>query len=415
MLKQAHLKFSFFTGKNLHLGVSGSIAAYKTLELMRAWQNNGIRVSVTLTKAAREFVTPTSFTALGATQVYTDMFNDPAESIFAHLEPSQNADAMVIAPASASTISRLASGSAEEMLAAQALAFDRPVVISPAMHPRMWANKATQANWAALKQRGYICIEPGCGQTACGEQGEGRMTDVREIYLAGLKALNDQDMKGQTLLITIGPTREFWDGVRFISNPSSGLMGAALAVAAYLRGATVEAVCGPGVPWLPAPIVRHEVSTAEEMLNVCQKAWPKSTLGCFSAAVCDFKPSLPAGTGGGTGGKEKLKKEALGARPCLQLEATPDVLHTLSKSKNSNQRIIAFAAETSELKQNAVKKMNEKNADMIVGNIVGRPNSGFESPNNTVMLLEKSGGAVDLPAMPKADIAWRIWDCFLQL
>ncbi len=411
MLKQAHFKFSVFTGRILHLGVSGSIAAYKMLDLIRAWKNVGINVSVTLTKGATNFVTPMSFSALGASHVYGEMFDDKADSCFAHLEPGQEADVMVIAPATASTISRLATGSAEEMLAAQALAFDGPTVISPAMHPKMWANKATQANWATLKERGYICVEPACGQTACGEQGEGRMTDVREIYLAALKALSPQDLEGQTVLITIGPTREFWDGVRFISNPSSGLMGASLAIAAYLRGATVQAVCGPGVPWLPKLINRHEVSTANEMLDVCQNIWPNSTLGCFTAAVCDFKPNIPANIEAG----EKLKKETLGASPCLQLEATPDVLRTLSQSKKDNQRIIAFAAETSELKENALKKMSEKNADMIVANIVGKPNTGFESPNNTVMLLEKSGKSMNLPAMPKADIAWRIWDSFLQL
>ena len=411
MLKQAHFKFSVFTGRILHLGVSGSIAAYKMLDLIRAWKNVGINVSVTLTKGATNFVTPMSFSALGASHVYGEMFDDKADSCFAHLEPGQEADVMVIAPATASTISRLATGSAEEMLAAQALAFDGPTVISPAMHPKMWANKATQANWATLKERGYICVEPACGQTACGEQGEGRMTDVREIYLAALKALSPQDLEGQTVLITIGPTREFWDGVRFISNPSSGLMGASLAIAAYLRGATVQAVCGPGVPWLPKLINRHEVSTANEMLDVCQNIWPSSTLGCFTAAVCDFKPNIPANVEAG----EKLKKETLGASPCLQLEATPDGLRTLSQSKKDNQRIIAFAAETSELKENALKKMSEKNADMIVANIVGKPNTGFESPNNTVMLLEKSGKSMNLPAMPKADIAWRIWDSFLQL
>lgn len=406
MLKQPHLKFSEFTGKSLHLGVSGSIAAYKTLEIMRAWLSCGIKVSVTLTQASQAFVTPMSYIALGASRIYGAMFA-PGESPFAHLEPGQEADAMVIAPATATSIARIARGTAEEMLSAQVLAFGGPCAIAPAMHPRMWANEATKTNWESLKQRGYICVEPACGRTACGEEGEGRMADIREIYLAGLKALTKQDMDGQTLLITIGPTREFWDGVRFISNPSSGLMGASMAIAAYLRGAKVIAVCGPGVPWLPSAIERHESVSAKDMLATCELYWPQSTLGVFSAAVCDYCPAEQ--------GTEKLKKHSLGATPVLKLTGTPDVLATLSKTKTTAQRIIAFAAETSELKQNAVQKMEAKNADMIVANEVGKPGTGFESVNNKVTLLAKDGGVQDLPLLAKADIAWRIWDIFLKV
>ena len=405
MLRAPHFKFSHFTGKKLHLGVSGSVSAYKTLELLRAWKGLGIAVSVTLTDGAREFVTPMAYLSLGASKVYGAMFEQ--SDIFAHLEPGQQADAMVIAPATASVLSRLASGDASEMLAAQALALDKPKLVAPAMHPRMWANSATQANWSTLKERGFIAVEPACGQTACGEEGQGRLADVREIYLAALRALVPQDMQGQTLLLTIGPTREFWDGVRFVSNPSSGLMGAALAVAAWIRGAEIKAVCGPGVPWLPGGVERTNVDSAAEMLAACETFWPECTLGCFAAAVCDYRPAEQGG--------EKLKKESLGESPSLPLANNPDIAATLGAAKGVNQRSIIFAAETSELKNNAIKKLASKNADMIVANIVGKPGIGFESENNQVSLLDKNGGLLDLPVMSKADIAWRIWDVFLNL
>lgn len=404
MLKQAYLKYNYFAGKNLHMGVCGSVAAYKSLELLRALKAVGINVSITLTLAATEFVTPMAYLSLGATKVYGPMLS--LDNVFSHLEPGQQADAMLILPATASTMARLATGDASEMLVAQALAFDRPKVIAPAMHPRMWYNPATQTNWSILKERGYMTVGPGCGLLACGEEGEGRLADVRDIYLTALKAMTPQDMHGQTLLITIGPTREFWGGVRFVSNPSSGLMGAAIAAAAWLRGAKIKAVCGHGVPWLPIETERIDVETADEMLTASESVWEDCTLGCFSAAVCDYRP-VDQGT-------DKLKKESLGNTPSLPLAKNPDIAATLGQKKTSSQRSIVFAAETSELKQNAMKKLALKNADMIVANIVGKPGVGFESENNQVSLLDKNDGVLDLPVMTKADIAWKIWDVFLK-
>ena len=252
-------------------------------------------------------------------------------------------------------------------------------------------------------------MEPEFGRTACGEEGEGRLLDLRELFLASLAALSPKDMQGQTVLLTIGPTREFWDGVGFISNPSSGIMGAALAVAAVLRGARVKAVCGPGVPWLPKGVERHNVVNAEEMFGRAKALWPACSTGCFTAAVCDFKPA--------ESGCEKLKKNALGCEPELRLQANPDILQTLAAEKTKAQRLIAFAAETSNLKANALSKLEAKNADFMVGNLVGkgaRAGEGFESENNTVSLMDRSGKTVDLPAMSKSDVAWKIWDFFLQ-
>ncbi len=396
-----YLKFDIFAGKKLHLGVTGSIAAYKALDLLRAWQDVGIKVSVTLTEAAKRFVPPLSFEALGASPVYREMFA-PGRDALAHLEPGSEAGAMVIAPASAATLSRLAHGGADEMLCAQALAFAGPIVLAPAMNPRMWANAATQDNWRTLLERGYAGVAPCSGRTACLEVGEGRLADLREIYLAALRCLAGQDLAGRRVLVTLGPTREFWDGVRFLSNPSTGTMGAALAVAAWLRGAEVTAVCGPGAPWLPQEIKRVDVVSAREMLAAGEQYFPAADYACFCAAVADFSPSDVA--------EGKLKKAELGDAPQLPLRANPDVLATLAARKTAGQRIIAFAAESGNLESNARAKLERKNADMLVGNLVNRPDSGFGDGKNTVQIWDRHGGHEQLPPLPKAEVAWRIWD-----
>ena len=276
--------------KRLHLGVCGSVACCRAADLLRAWRALDLHVSVTLTPGARQFVTPLLFAALGAAPVYTDMFT-PGEDVFAHLEPGQHAHALVVAPASADALARLAHGAANDMLAAQALAFDGPLVLAPAMNPRMWAHPATQANAALLQERGAQIVRPGCGGTACGDQGEGRLAPLTDIFLAGLRALAPQDMAGKKVLVTLGPTREAWDGVRYWSNPSTGLMGAALAVCAWLRGAAVTAVCGPGVSYaLPRDLDRRDVTNAREMHAVAAALWPGMDMGIFTAAVADFSP-----------------------------------------------------------------------------------------------------------------------------
>lgn len=403
---ETHLNFDVFAGRRLHLGVSGSIAVYKALDLLRAWQDVGLKVSVTLTEAAKQFVAPLSFEALGACPVYGHMFAAGQDPL-AHLAPGAEAEVMVIAPASASTLARLAGGSAEEMLCAQALAFAGPVVLAPAMNPRMWANAATQANWQTLLSRGCVGVTPGIGRTACLEVGEGRLADLRDIYCAALRCLAAQDFAGKRVLLTLGPTREFWDGVRFLSNPSSGLMGAALAVAAWLRGAEVTAVCGPGAPWLPQGIARVDVVSAREMMAASEAHFSDADYACFCAAVADFYP-LKQSTA-------KLKKNDLGGDIQLALTANPDILATLAARKQTGQRIIAFAAETDELARHAVDKLKRKNADMLVGNLVNQPDSGFGGANNTVQIWDKQGRHAELPSLAKTEIAWRIWTWALQL
>lgn len=404
-----HLAFKGYLGRRMHLGVCGSIAAYKALDLVRMFRDTGADVGVTLTDAARKFVTPLSFEALGASPVHGAMF--PAgeganEHVFGHLMPGESCHAFLIAPATASALARLAGGLADDMLSCQALAFPAPLVIAPAMNPRMWHNAATQENWARLKARGHVCIEPGCGRTACMEEGQGRLADLNEIYLYGLRAMTPQDLAGKRVMITLGPTREKWDGVRFWSNPSTGTMGACFAVAAWLRGATVHAVAGPGVPWLPAMVQRHDVASARQMFEAAEGLWPAMDIGVFTAAVADYSP-VPYGD-------EKFKK---GGAEELVVRFTPttDILKTLGAAKGAHQRIVGFAAETSAMPENARKKLRAKNADMVVGNIVGRPDSGFQSPTNEVFVTDRNGRQEEWPVQPKTEVAWRVLDWLLQL
>ncbi len=402
---RTHFAFTGYLGKRLHLGVSGSIAAYKALDLVRMFRDTGADVGVTLTESARQFVTPLSFEALGASPVFADMY-PVGDDVFGHLTPGEAAHAMLIAPATATTLARLANGLADDMLSCQALAFPHPLVIAPAMNPRMWHNAATQENWARLAQRGHICIAPGCGRTACMEEGQGRLASLDEIFLYTLRALTPQDMAGRTVMVTLGPTREQWDGVRFWSNPSSGTMGAGLAIAAWLRGAEVHAVCGPGTPWLPPAIQQHPVTSARQMYEAADALWSTMDTGIFTAAVADFTP-VPFGDA-------KFKKHGADELT-VHFTPTADILRTLGQRKQHGQKIVGFAAETSNLQESAQAKLRAKNADMIVGNIVGKPGSGFQSATNAVFVTDRTGRCEEWPVQPKTEVAWRILDWLLQL
>ena len=390
----------------LHLGVTGSIAAYRAPDLVRQWQDAGLSVSVTLTAAAQKFITPLTFTALGAAPVYTSLFDDPqAPSPFAHLEPGQVAQALVIAPASASTLARLAQGQADEILACQTLAFRGRPVIAPAMNPAMWSNPATQANIATLRSRGYAVVEPGWGRTACGEEGQGRLADLREIYLAGLCALAPQDMRGMRVLVTLGPTREHWDGLRYWTNPSTGAMGASIAVAAWMRGARVEAICGPGTPWLPSGIVRHDVDSAREMFETASDLWPQCDTGVFTAAVADFSPE-PAGDAA-----HKFKKSSAPDGFSIRFIPNPDILKTLSLSRRPEQKVIGFAAESMDLETSVRGKLVSKKADLVVGNLI---RDGFGTADNTVFVADASGREERWTHLSKPDVAWRLLSWLLS-
>lgn len=397
----AHYCFDTFHGKRLHLGVTGSIAAYKALDLTRAFSRLDIQVGATLTASARQFVTELSLNALGADPLYTDMFAAGAQ--FDHLEPSV-ADAFLVAPATANIIAKMACGIADDLLSTQLLAYAGPILVAPAMNPRMWSAKATRHNWSVLGDRGVRRIEPECGDVACGDNGQGRLAALDEIFVQTLAALSPQDLRGKKIMVTLGPTREYFDKARFWSNPSSGNMGGAIAVAAALRGAEVTAVTGPVDISLPSMIKRIPVTTAREMFDAASAIFPTQDIGCFTAAVADFRP--PACAAG------KFKKD--GAPLSLTFETNPDILSTLSQSKTQGQQTVGFAAEAQNLEANAASKLQRKNLDLIVANPIDETGAGFGAATNRVLVMDRFGRKEDWPKLPKTEIAWRIWDWILM-
>jgi phosphopantothenoylcysteine decarboxylase/phosphopantothenate--cysteine ligase len=406
------MTFSAFQGRCLHLGVSGSVAAYKAVELMRLWQRGGIEVSVTLTEAAARFISPLTFASLGAQCVSTHIFDERESGPpFAHLAPGEVCDAFVIAPATATTLARLAYGMADEILSAQALAFPDPLVLAPAMNPRMWNNSVTQANARLLASRGHILVGPDHGVAACGETGTGKLADVEEIYYAGLRALCRKacgsDLSGRSVLVTLGSTREAWDGVRYWTNPSTGHMGACLACAAWLRGAETHVVAGPGAVRLPSAIRRTDVTSAREMYAAARDIWPSMDAGIFTAAVADFSP-MPLGA-------HKFKKTGAEQGFSIAFTPNPDILRELASTKKPGQRVLGFAAETNDLEQNTRAKVRSKGADIIVGNRVGLPGSGFASPTNEVFVVDASEREEAWPELPKPDVAWRLLNWLFSL
>jgi phosphopantothenoylcysteine decarboxylase/phosphopantothenate--cysteine ligase len=397
-----HLAFSL-PGRRVHLGVCGSIAAYRAPDILRNLKSADIACGVTLTPSAARFIAPLTFRALDASPVYAAMFDEHG-SPFAHLEPGQQAQAMLIAPASATTIARLAAGLADELLAAQALAFAGPLILAPAMNPKMWGHAATMANIDALRGRGVVIVPPARGHTACGEQGQGRLAALDDIHLAVLRALAPQDLAGRRILITMGPTREYWDDLRHWTNASSGVMGACLAVAAWLRGAAVDAVCGPGCPWLPDGVVRHDVVTAGQMMERAAALWDEADTGIFAAAVADFRPE--AHDGG------KFKKDAAPEGFVVRFTPTADILASLAAKKRPQQTIVAFAAESDNLEQSVRDKLQRKNADLILGNLIA---DGFGTSRNTTLVLDRNGRMRHWIDQPKATIAWDALSWLLSL
>ncbi|WP_419786205.1 bifunctional phosphopantothenoylcysteine decarboxylase/phosphopantothenate--cysteine ligase CoaBC [Pseudodesulfovibrio sp.] len=404
---QPHYRFAGFMGKRVHLGVTGSIAAYKSLDLLRSLQESGCLVSATITESAAEFVRPLSFEALGASPVYGNMFDgSPSGSAFGHLEPGQVGDVMVIAPATAATMARLAFGLADDMLSCQALAFPGPKIVAPAMNPRMWNAPATQRNLDMLGDLGYTRVLPACGHVACGDIGSGRLAPVDEIFIAVLRALAPQDLSGKKVMVTLGPTREPWDAVRFWSNPSSGLMGACMAMAAYLRGADVTVVAGPTALTFPDAITVCPVTTAREMFDAATGLWSDMDMACCTAAVADFCPKPYGDT--------KFKK-ASGAGEGITVEfmPNPDILRTLGESKKDGQKLIGFAAETGNVKAEAERKLKSKHLDLLAANDVSREGSGFGTATNEMFVINASGRMETWPQLDKTEVAWRLWDHLL--
>jgi phosphopantothenoylcysteine decarboxylase / phosphopantothenate---cysteine ligase len=388
------------SGKRIVLIISGGIAAYKALELIRRLRERGASVRCILTAGGAQFVTALSVAALSEDKVYSELFSLTDESEMGHIRLSREADLVVVAPASADIVARMAAGIADDLATTALLATDKPVMVAPAMNLFMWAHPATQANVAALEKRGVRRVGPGSGDLACGEVGAGRMAEVPEI-LAAIEGLFSAGagLAGLRALVTSGPTYEPIDPVRFIGNRSSGRQGHAIAAALARRGATTLLVSGPTAEPDPAGVEVRRVETARQMLEACQGALPVDMAVC-AAAVSDWAVAKPA--------TQKLKKN--GGAPKLELSANPDILAALSAPGNARPRlVVGFAAETEKVVENATKKRAKKGCDWILANDVSADTGTFGGTENTVHLISAQG-VEDWPRLSKQAVADRLGD-----
>jgi phosphopantothenoylcysteine decarboxylase / phosphopantothenate---cysteine ligase len=393
------------------LGVTGGVAAYKAAELVRLLQQDGFSVQVVMTRGAREFVTPLTFAALSGQKVITDLFGDSSggeanlESAIEHIAVAQRTDLLLVAPATADTIAKFARGIADDFLTTLYLASTAPVVVAPAMNVNMWNHAATQENIAALRARGVVVVDPAEGYLACGLIGAGRLAGQAEIVAAVREVLKAQrDLDGETVLVTAGPTYEDLDPVRYITNRSSGKMGYAVAEAAALRGAKVILVSGPANLETPAGVNRIDVRSANEMHAAVVERIADASIAIFAAAVADYRPVEQRA--------EKIKKGS--ALFTISLEQTTDILADVAKNKG-RRIIVGFAAETDHVAENARKKLQSKNADLIVANDVTAEGAGFDRDTNIVTLFSRDGRDLALPKMNKSEVALRILDEVVRL
>jgi len=390
------------------LGVSGGIAAYKAAEIVRLLQDRGIRVQVVMTAAAQEFVRPLTFAALSGEKVITGMFGSAEsqanlESAIEHIAVAQAIDALLVAPATADVLARFAQGIASDFLSTLYLATTAPVVVAPAMNVNMWNHAATQANLEILRKRGVRIVEPGQGYLACGMTGAGRLAENETIVSAVMEALGAaQDLAGETVLVTAGPTREMIDPVRYLTNRSSGRMGYAIAEGALRRGARVLLITGPTAIAAPDATEVTRVQTADEMLAAVLKLLPESTAVIMTAAVADFHPKAAA--------KQKIKRKG---EMTLELEPTADILAQVARSKTS-QIVVGFAAETENVLENARQKLASKSLDAIVVNDVSRDGIGFDSDRNAVTIISQNE-VIEVPETSKWEVAHRVLDQVVKL
>jgi len=397
---------------NVALGVGGGIAAYKAAELARALMERGCTVQVLMTSAAEEFIRPLTFAALTGRKVITNLFSsasaeDTLSSSIEHIRVAQENNVLVIAPATADLLAKLAHGLADDFLTTTYLAFTGKVVLAPAMNTNMWNHPATQENLRILRERGHLIVAPADGYLACGMVGPGRLAEAEIIadVVAGLaKGQRNRDLEGETVLITAGPTQEPLDPVRYLTNRSSGKMGYALVEAALSRGARVILVSGPVALTPPRGAEVIPVRTALEMRKAVMDHLEQSTMIIKAAAVADYyRADAP---------EQKVKKTA--ARLSLQLDPTPDILAECGRKKG-DRLLVGFAAETQNLLEEARRKMESKNCDMVVANLVSQQGVGFESNENEVVLVTRTGETVPVAQAAKKSIAHRIFDEIIKL
>ena len=382
-------------GKKIILGITGGIAAYKAIELARLFIKSGASVWPVMTKASANFITPLTLQTVAGNPVARDMFDLTQESRISHIELAEKADIVVVAPATANIIGKVASGIADDLLTTVIMATRAPLLFAPAMNSNMYENKIVQANIERLKKNGCSFIGPEEGELACGYEGRGRLAPVEDIVDAAEECLAPKDLKGEKVLVTAGPTREAIDPVRFISNPSSGRMGYAIARAAKRRGAEVVLVSGPSHLNPPRGVTFIKTTTAEEIAEATMRHYPQSTVVIMAAAVSDYRPRISH--------RKKVKKEE--ARINIELERTQDILKELG-SRKRGQFLVGFALETENMLANAKKKLKEKRLDMIVANDPG----GFDGEITQVTIIEGEDIVEHLPPFPKNEVAERILD-----
>jgi phosphopantothenoylcysteine decarboxylase / phosphopantothenate---cysteine ligase len=409
------------------LGVSGGIAAYKAVEVMRLLQKSGGEVSVAMTRHATEFVQPLTFRALTDGPVIVDDYDPSNPDPIAHVNFSQHIDLLLIVPATANIIAKFANGVADDFLSSTYLASTAPVLIAPAMNTTMWEQPATQRNIEQLKRDGVRFVEPVAGELACKTVGTGKLEDVENIVRQALELVQSPkskvqrssnqrsaldlgpmtlDLKGERLLITVGGTREAIDPVRFISNHSSGKMGFAVAEAAAARGAEVTVVAGQTMVAPPENVRVIKAISAKEMFDAVMKELPTATVFVGAAAVADYAPANAADA--------KIKKDGRDSLT-LELKKTPDILSEVSKRRRDGQLVVGFAAETNDVVTYAKIKMGKKGLDMVVANDITKEGAGFDTDTNIATIITKAGVETDLPKMPKREMADRLLDEVIAL
>ena len=393
------------------LGVTGGVAAYKAAELVRRLQQDGFRVEVVMTRGAREFITPLTFAALSGQKVITDLFSEAGgggpnlDSAIEHIAVAQRTDLLLVAPATADILAKFARGIADDFLTTLYLATTAPVVVAPAMNVNMWNHRATQENIERLSARGVRVVSPDEGYLACGMTGAGRLAGQEAIVAAVRETLEvKRDLRGETVLVTAGPTCEDLDPVRYLTNRSSGKMGYAVAETAAKRGARVLLVSGPTALETPAGVERLDVRSAEDMYRAVKDRFSEATIAILAAAVADYRPARRH--------SEKIKKED--AALAIALERTTDILAAIAGNKGQRM-VVGFAAETERVAENARKKLAAKNADLIVANDVTAEGAGFDRDTNIVTLFSSDGRDLALPKLSKSEVAQRIFDEVLRL
>lgn len=391
--------------REIILGVTGSIAAYKAVYLARELIKRGANVHVVATANAMNFVTPLTFQTVTGNPVTNDMFELLYGSQIGHVSLADRAHITVVAPATANIIGKVANGLADDFLSTMIMATKVPVLFAPAMNTVMWESPAVRRNVAMLKEAGYHFVEPAYGELACKATGQGKMEEPETIIECIEDVLSPKDLAGKKVLVTAGPTLEPIDPVRFVSNHSSGKMGYAIAKAAARRGATVTLISGPTL--LPRPVRARYigVTTAEEMYHAVVKEAPECDVVIKAAAVCDWRPTESAHT--------KIKKGA-DFVPSLDLEPTRDILAELGRVKPAGQYLVGFAAETDNVEKNAKEKLARKNLDMIVANDVTAPGAGFNHDTNAVKIITRDGKIAGIPLMDKDKVADRVLDAIAK-